>query len=65
MIDGGGSTQCPPLPTPEFDSHDVLKLPTVFCEAEGEVGALQSEEKVSFGVKMPKIGNFHHYINCF
>ncbi len=41
------------------------RLSTAFGEAEGEVGALQSEVLVSFRVKMPKSGNFHHYINFF
>ena len=40
VIDIGGSASCQPLLPPGFDSHTVLKLPTVFGGAEGEAGAL-------------------------
>ncbi len=58
MIDGGDSTPRPSLPPPGFNSHTVPELPTVFGGAEGEAGALQSEEKVRLGEKCQKFANF-------
>ncbi len=53
MVIVDGYTPQISLPKPGFDSHAVQELPVMLGESRSELGALSSEKKVSFGVKMP------------